>query len=354
MSRGAVVFVVVVVVVVGCAVALLAPGSARAAETDPYYAWLSPPNDGTTGLNAAINARLGHGLSAVNALPGSSSLSCARVARAMVVPLAPTALSYFASDMQTWNVDRVPRDREEHSSGAKRWSRGGEGLHQTSPTYRYASLLPFGKLMPLDPAVRVGDVLFGTDKLGHFFTNGLRYLDRFDDAVAAGSTVADAELAAVRLGIAQERGWLGMGVCGVFSYADLAANWRGLLFFRGLCASSSRPPSPSSPRLLQHDGRWVMSPAFDIAAVVDPCWDEAFATSAFSPAEDEPVRRAIVELCPRWRRPDITERQRRYLARGCQVRHRAILAPLVEAGEAPDPRPWSITEVCQTQPLLQK
>ncbi|MDP2342747.1 MAG: hypothetical protein Q8O67_17455 [Deltaproteobacteria bacterium] len=323
--RAAAVVVVVVVVVLGFA------AGARAAETDPYYAWFAPPQDGTAALNTVINERLERGLAEVNA--SSPPLSCERAARAMVAPLAQTAWWFFVSEMRLWDVDRVPHDDAGYSD------------LRAVGTYRSAPLLPFGKFVPVDPAVRVGDVLFGTDKLGHFFTNGPRYLDRYRSALAGGADVAAAEAAAVRLGVAQELGWLGMGVSGVFSYGDLEANWRGFLFFRDLCAS---PPSSTTPRLIRRDERWSLSAPFDIAAVVSPCWDESFATSAFAPQEREPVRRAVLSLCKRWQRPDIQERRRRYRERGCAGRHQLLLASLIGAGEAPDPRPWSIDSLCSS------
>lgn len=334
--------IVGIVAVVAIALVVVDPGHrAHAAETDPYAAWLSPPKDGTAALNAAINDRLQRGLAMVNAAPRSSSLSCAQAARGMVLPLATTALSYSISDMRRWDVDHVPRDDHGADDGAVavRWQ-----------TYRYAPLWPFGWLAPLDPAVRVGDVLFGTDKLGHFFTNGPRYLERYQEVIDAGGDVDAAEAAAVARGVGQENGWLGMGVCGVFSYADLEANWRGLLFFRGLCTSPSPSQSSSSdvatPRLVRRAGAWVLTPDFDVAAVVDPCWDEAWATSAYAAPEQAPIRRALVELCPRWRRDDIAVRWRRYAEIGCPARPAVLLDALRARGAVPDPRPLAIERVC--------
>jgi hypothetical protein len=47
--------------------------SASAAETDPYYAWWSPPSDGTRGINAAVNAELSHAVADINAALGSDA-----------------------------------------------------------------------------------------------------------------------------------------------------------------------------------------------------------------------------------------------------------------------------------------
>lgn len=335
---GALVVVVVVVLAAG------AP--ARAAESDPYYPWLDPPRDGSAALNRAINERIERGLDDVNSAPWSDDLSCREVSTAMTAPLWSTAYFYFASDMVRWNVDHVPRTRSEYASEMPR-----------KGTYRHAWLLPLGNTVPLDPSVQVGDVLFGVDKLGHFFTNGARYLARFEDARAQGASVAEAEEAAVRFGVAQENTVLGFYASGIFSYADLEANWRGLQFFRGLCPSEKDGivdndgdgVADVTPRLVQRDGRWTLSEPFDIGAVVDPCWDETFATSAFRDVDDGGVKQAVRELCPTWAKPDIQERRARYRARGCPARGVEIVASMVSLGEAPDPAPWNVEAICAAE-----
>ena len=316
---------VVAVVVVCCFAA-----GARAAESDPFYGWRTPPRDGTAALNAVINERLQRGLDDVNRRP--AGLSCEQVAKDMSVPLWSTALFYFISDMNRWDVDHVPRTSSEY-----------EREMPVRGIYRNSLLLPFGRLVPIDPTVRVGDVLFGIDKLGHFFTNGPRYLDRYREARADGADVDAAEVAAVRYGVGQERGWLGLGVSGIFSYADLEANWRGLLFFRELCAPDARP---DAVRLQIIDGRWRLSQPFDIGAVVDPCWDESFLPNAFGRSEGAAVQEALRETCPLWRRPDLVQRRASYRAQGCPARHVEVLATLLRDGEVPDPSPWSLEEIC--------
>ena len=333
--------VFIVCAVVGASL-VAAAGPAAAAETDPFLGWLAPPKDGTAALNAAIGARLQQGLDDANA--ASPSLGCEDAARVMVRPLWSTALAFTASDMPRWNVDHVPRSAAQQT----------ELLRYGA--YRYAPRLPVGWMVPLDPAVRVGDVVFGTDKLGHFFTNGPRYLEVFRARRAAGDDVDDAETAAVRLGVDQENGWLGLSAAGIFSYADLQANWRGLEFLRGLCAPGATTTTKASTttsttlttttRLVQRDGRWTLSGPFDIAAWVDPCWDEAFNANAYDDAEGPAVARAVTELCPRWRHDDIAARWDRYAAVGCPARHAALLRSFRDEHLLPDPRPTSIRALC--------
>jgi hypothetical protein len=334
------------VVVVGALVVLVAlvwGAGARAAETDPYYGWLSPPDDGTAGLDIVINQKLEQGLALANALPLASSRSCREVSRTVMAPLWPTALFFFVSEMRTWDVPRSPESASEYVA---RMPQHG--------TYRHAPMLPFGSLVPVDPTLRVGAVLFGADKLGHFFTNGPRYLERWQAAKDEGKDDAAADVAAVSFGVEQENGVLGLGVSGVFSYADLEANWRGLEFFKGLCpetATTTDPAAQPGPRLLLVDGVWRLSRPFDITSFVEPCWDEAFANSAFAESEAAGVRQALVELCERWRQPDIADRWSRYRAVGCPAQHQLLLRAFIAAKQAPDPSPWSMDRVCPTSTM---
>jgi hypothetical protein len=199
--------------------------------------------------------------------------------------------------------------------------------------------------MPLDPAVRVGDVLFGTDKIGHFFTNGLRYFDRYIEVRAAGGSEDEAVRAAVISGVVEESNTLGLGVSGIFSYADLQANDRGLRFFRELCEGDDR-------LLVEKDGRWSLRAPFAIERYVDPCWDESWNTNAFLPREGPAVLRGIEELCPHWTTAGVRERRMSYERMLCHSRSRPILDELRAAGLIPDPAEWAIDDVCRQKRTL--
>jgi hypothetical protein len=257
--------------------------SLAGAETDPYYAWFHPPRDSTAAINRAINRALDDGLSEVNRAPPAS---CRDAAASITAPLGRTAAWFFAGSTRAWGVDHSPRNNREYANRFRRES-----------VYRDAPLFPFGSLVPLDPTVRVGDILFGTDKIGHFFTNGLRYYDRY---LATGSVSA-----ATETGVAEENGGLGVAVSSVFSYADLQANDRGLAFFRELCEGGGLRRTDS--------GGWLLARPFDIARFVDPCWDEGYNASSFAGMSEQPIKDAIVAMCPRWRSDrSVVERRRAY------------------------------------------
>jgi hypothetical protein len=96
---------------------------------------------------------------------------------------------------------------------------------------------PFSKpllLVDLSPTVNVYGSYLGVDKLGHFFQQGYDYHREFCREESRGGAEPRALARAVRLGIQQERGIFGEALVGVYSNADLAANFAGLKFYLNL------------------------------------------------------------------------------------------------------------------------
>jgi len=82
--------------------------------------------------------------------------------------------------------------------------------------------------------VRLHGEYVGTDKVGHFGQQGYEYYEQYLAARLAGKDEAEATQVAVAYGVAQEKGWFGEMICGIYSNADLAANYSGLLFYRNV------------------------------------------------------------------------------------------------------------------------
>jgi hypothetical protein len=308
---------------------LMAGETARAAETEPHYGWQVVPKDATSAIDEAVNVRLQAAVAEVNARLDRASLRCSDVARAVTDPLWATAGWYFVGLTRSWKLNVSPASATEYF----------EDFLPVS-TYRHARLWPFGKFVPVDPAVRVGDVVFGTDKLGHLFTNGGREYHRYLAARAAGADAVSAERTALMVGVDEEHSILGMWASGIFSFADLEANASGLRFYRSLCEGEA-------PGLRFDGARWVLVP-FTIAAWVTPCFDEAFEPSAYADGDRSALQADILALCPRWRRRDVQDRWHAMKTRGCtdNVTWRALRQELAASGVVPDPRPFSIELLC--------
>lgn len=308
-------------------VAVFSSGATLAAETEPYYGWWAPPRDGARGIDDAVNSLLRAGLVDVNARHDRSSLRCEDIAPRLQDRLAPTAGWFFVGLTRSWAVDFSPRSSREYVEDFTALS-----------VYAPARLLPFGKFVPVDPAVRVGDILFGTDKLAHFFTNGARYYARFLAEKERGRSDDEAIDAAIEIGVTEESGILGRWASGIFSFADLQANQRGLAWYRSLCEGPD-------PGLRLVDGRWALRP-FSIAAHVDPCWDEAWEPSGFSDDDAPRIRAAVSQLCPRFHSPGAQKRWRSYEARGCPGRSRSHVVARRLLTMPPDTARTWIAAVC--------
>lgn len=118
--------------------------------------------------------------------------------------------------------------------------------------------------------VRMGNVYVGTDKFGHFFTEGLSY---FVEIELMYGSLKDALL----FGEWTESVYFGAETTGVFSFADLVANFQGLRFWNRILSKDFDPLTGVSepPYVVCEDDRWVVGDTFDWLDYVDPAWDES-------------------------------------------------------------------------------
>jgi hypothetical protein len=205
-------------------------------------------------------------------------------------------------------------------------------------------------LVPVDPSVKVGDIMFGTDKLGHFLTNGPRYWRVYSEARAHGLSVEEAQKKAVDLGVAQESGVLGGVITSTFSYGDLEANWQGMQLIRSWCEGiDGRPPALTLDDV-KGGKAWVLHERFAMSTWLNPCWDESFYPNAYEGLTADGVKRALKEYCPLRTRPEVAAHRKRYRELGCHSFSVAYLDELIAKGEAPDPRPFTLEAACGDPP----
>jgi hypothetical protein len=122
----------------------------------------------------------------------------------------------------------------------------------------------------LAAVIRVGEHEIGTDKLGHFFTEGSSYFeitDRLEDDIDAGLLFGDWS----------ESLYFGAQTTGVFSFADLVANYQGLRFWNRILARQSDPLTGHTPEpyIRCENKRWRVSGNFWLADYVDAGWNES-------------------------------------------------------------------------------
>ena len=124
----------------------------------------------------------------------------------------------------------------------------------------------------LGSTLRIGDLTIGTDKFGHFFDTGHVYFQR---AYRQGG----GEEAGMMYGERTERGIYGIMTTGVFSYADLVANYNGMNFWKNLTDKYNEDPSKIYFKC--EEGQWKQVRVFDWKDYVDAGWDEGINCSRF-------------------------------------------------------------------------
>jgi hypothetical protein len=153
------------------------------------------------------------------------------------------------------------------------------------------------------PTVRLYGVDVGTDKPGHIFQTGYEYYTKYEDARAGGANEAAALASAIRYGVLTEKGIYGLALTGVYSNADLAANYAGLKFFRNLF-HEVRLGDSTLPPIVRRDGdRYVVDPARDDADIMRPFVTEHL-SEAYNPPRHgfsvERIRSLVRARCASW------------------------------------------------------
>jgi len=305
----------------------LAGNTAIALETDQFYAWGRELPDSTAAMNARINADLEDVLAEQRAR--HEPIGCAQVrqriaARFRFLIFGPVEVWASQSSL----VARIPETQAEELDYRK-----------TSVYRRMSPFDPAGWL-PITVSISLGGVRFGTDKLTHFFNEGHYYFHWYEGARRPGPGVDPAAVdRAIRRGILSERTLLGKAASGVFSSADLEANYQGMLFFLGLCDGEAPLLEPSP------DG-WRLARPFDWTDYVTPEWDESYQPSIYS-------RRRWREVAPEMRRycallddPSVTRQRANYVARDRTTVTEERMAGLVRSGKLPDPVEFGIERAC--------
>ena len=300
----------------------------RALETDQFYAWNRPLEDATRAINENLNAEIAAALERVNSRSGKAACPCRDAHDAIrdhLYYLIFGLPEMWASKASL--VDRIPKTDAD------------EELFRRQYLYRETSPFDPIRWMPPSPTIEIRGIRIGTDKLGHFFSDGAWIEEPYRRALAKGATDEEALRRSLRFSLVTERTILGMGASGVFSLADSEANYQGLLFYRGLCNGPDRA-------LVLTPSGWSLKRPFDIGDYVSPEWDESWQPNIYSPSRWAKVRPVMRRYCGLLQDPEVRRRRAAYAARDHETPTEAIVSELVAAGKLPDPRRFTIEAVC--------
>lgn len=311
----------------GILVAMAAAETAHALESDAFWSWGRPLRDSSDAINAKVNAELRAVVDEANAgKPGK--LACTTLERRFMRRMRfPSFQTVEVWAMASPLVDRTPSTAEEEERYRKEWLFGA-----TIPG-------DVVRWMPPSPIISIGGVRLGTDKLGHFFSEGILLHSRFEARLEQGDDVEQAEAHALKWSVLTERTFLGLSTSGVFSRGDLEANHEGMRFYNQLC-------DVDDPMLRIVDGAWTLTRPFDIRDYVTPEWDETWQSPIFGAMRWPRIRRRLETYCPLLDDPAVRAERERYAARDTETETERLVAEIVAQGKLADPEQFSLEHVC--------
>ena len=256
------------------AVLLFSAGAARAAEADHFTLREGEIADITSEVNKLANEGLGRAIEDLNVAGGCSD------AKASEELLYERLTDIFSNHkkgqlVQTIISGDIPRTviplKESIYSEWSIWNGfllGRKGAAK-SP-------------LALFPLIKIGSTVVGVDKLEHMFGMGQRYFKKH--------YLEERPLVSVlKSGIFSEKTFLGgnMLATGVFSYADLSANFNGMRFWNHMLQKRDDvlgPQHNAGPYLFCRDGKWVKNEErpIDFRTYVDASMQESMNCSKFA------------------------------------------------------------------------
>lgn len=167
----------------------------------------------------------------------------------------------------------------------------------------------------MSPTVRIYRTEFGTDKIEHFLQQGYDYYKIYKNEIAAGGAPENAANKAIKWGQMTERTYFGLLIAGVYSNADLVANYAGMKFYQGM-TQPIQIGSATRPAILSlKDGSWIVNNPQRLhdnllKPFVSDHLNEALNPSVYAFNLYPFVRGTVKkQSCPQWRKmyPDLTK-----------------------------------------------
>ena len=188
---------------------------------------------------------------------------------------------YWADKIERWAASSPEVDRYEQTRHHR--------IYRGMPIWATRVNFLFG----IGRSFRINDVMVGSDKLGHFFSQGYKYFRRQLRGESRERILAKGRFA--------ERWIFGQFTTGVYSNADLVANYEGWMFYRSLFEDDI---VPGKPAILVFDAsarRFRQQRPYTWADHINDYWDEALNPSYNVDSLDWRLRQRISELCPEYR-----------------------------------------------------
>lgn len=236
-------------------VVLLSASPARGSEVDTYSGHPEVLRDGRVPVNAIMNRALALGVRRANRHPPrDGACDAPRLYRKLLRQFVGGPGGFLVSS-------RVERRLVHDRTLDQIKTRLKDSIYRRFGTRKLPTMVGGG----LASLFAFDDHLIGTDKFGHFVAFGWEYFVRVEREELP---VRDA----LELGFKQEAGMFGAATTGVFSYADLSANYNGLLFWQRMIGTSD--DLTAFVACVPDTRRWRVQNEIDMDDYIDATWDE--------------------------------------------------------------------------------
>lgn len=269
--------------------------SASALETDQFVVLDKELPDISGQLNEHVNNTIDQAIDEINISEWRNKVTCDDVHKKSIKKFR----GFFIHKIEHW----LEKEQGKHvyPDSAIAFNGGSKNNIYHQPNNLLQSLIPLGRNL------RLGDVYMGADKLAHFFSTGLHYYEKYQEAIKRGSSDEEAKIVAIEFGIHLENTVLGLWPGGVYSFGDLEANYQGMLSNIDFCSKEKA--------MIQFvDGRWKRMRDYNINQYITPYLDETFNPSFYAKKTWRKVKHKLKSHCPTYQNPIARERMRKYKA----------------------------------------
>jgi len=247
---------------------LLAPRLCGAYETDQFTNRLAPLADSTALLDEQVNQSIEEAV-----VDWKGPRNDWKVVTAIYNDIGG---HHWVDKIERWVMKSEEIERLQPSRR--------DSIYQGHPLWATRVAAVFG----VGPTIKVNGVLIGSDKLGHFLSQGRKFYRRYQKYLD--------ESKAAEHSAYTERALFGQMTTGVYSNADLVANYEGFLFYRSLFEDDI---IPGKSAILAWTGEgWVIQRSFTWADHVNEYWDEALNINHFDKLLYPHMKERLEAFCP--------------------------------------------------------
>jgi hypothetical protein len=306
--------------------------NAQGLETDQYMCWGKTLRDASQPINLYLNTTIYKGLEVVNSqsINQRATYSCEDVHEIIVKTFnAGIIKGIGTSEIETLIAKgKIP---------VETWPPSGQSRREMINASIYAKSLLF-KMKIFGVSINVNNIYFGTDKLDHIISTGYAYYRKYTKRKRKGHSHEAALKHAMNVGIRQEKTYYGKMVSGVFSYADLEANYQGLRMHQRFCQGHK-------PYLAQYGKHfWRLAHPVDLHDYITPYFDESWNNNAYTRGRFKKTVPLLRKYC---KRRHLAQRRFGYYAQRKRPHVMTrLLQRLRDEGKVPDNRPQSLDVIC--------